>query len=479
MRALAHYLFSSVIMLFYGGRVCPLINQLALEEWGVSVAVGMGAAWALRGLAVSPRLEASPAAGRPLRRARAEFLLFLGAGLCLSAYNTFFLDFPVLSSSAKVLVGFVILGGFAAADLALEEERRIARLFLRTNQELLVAGRMFPLTRQFALAASFVLVSVVLVLFFILVRDFDWVLGGEGASLELSLRSVLKELAYVLAVALAQILNLIHSFSLNLRLAFDNENGALMRVAQGDLETHAVVSSHNEFGLMASYTNRMIAALAERTRDLALTQEVTIIALASLAETRDNETGNHILRTQRYVRVLAEHLARGPQAGLLTPEYIDLLYQSAPLHDIGKVGIPDAILLKPGRLDPDEFAIMQRHPQYGHDALQAAVDRLGPTSFLRLAQEIALAHHEKWDGGGYPNGLAAEAIPLSGRLMALADVYDALICKRVYKRAFSHEETRSIILEGRGSHFDPQVVDTFLAVESQFLAIAAAFADSE
>ncbi|PKN06734.1 MAG: hypothetical protein CVU73_15175 [Deltaproteobacteria bacterium HGW-Deltaproteobacteria-8] len=215
------------------------------------------------------------------------------------------------------------------------------------------------------------------------------------------------------------------------------------------------------------------------TRDLATTQEVTIIALASLAETRDNETGNHILRTQRYVRILAEQLAKGPQAALLTPQYIDLLYQSAPLHDIGKVGIPDAILLKPGRLEPEEFAVMKRHAQYGHDALQAAVDRLGPTSFLRLAQEIALTHHEKWDGGGYPNGLKAEVIPLSGRLMALADVYDALICKRVYKRAFSHEETRAIILEGQGTHFDPLVVEAFLVEEAKFLVIAAEFSEAE
>ena len=143
------------------------------------------------------------------------------------------------------------------------------------------------------------------------------------------------------------------------------------------------------------------------------------------------------------------------------------------------MGIPDAILLKPGKLDAEEFSIMKRHPQYGHEALQAAVKRLGPTSFLHLAQEVALSHHEKWAGGGYPNGLRAEAIPLSGRLMALADVYDALICKRVYKRAFSHEETRALILEGRGSHFDPEVVEAFLVEEAKFLAIAAEFSDAE
>ena len=284
MRALAHYLSAAVIMLFYGGRVCPLINGLALSEWGLSVAVTFGMAWGLR-LALSRRIEASPAAGRPLRRALAELVLILGAGLALSLFNTAVLGFPVLTSSAKVLVGFLILGAFAAADLALEEERRLAELFLRTSQEIPVGENLFPLTRQFALAASFVLVSVVVVLFFILVRDFDWVQSGQGANLQLSLAAVLKELAYVLAVALAEILNLIRSFSMNLRLAFDNENGALQAVAQGDLASRAVVSSNNEFGLMASYTNRMISALAERTRELATAQvrEEKIKLLAGLS----------------------------------------------------------------------------------------------------------------------------------------------------------------------------------------------------
>jgi adenylate cyclase len=272
MRALAHYLLSSVIMLFYGGRVCPLINQLALEHWGLSVALALGLAWAVRQFALSPRLEASPVLGRPLRRAGMELLLFLAAGLALTIYNTLVLGFPVFSSSAKVMVGFAILGGFAAADLALEEERRSAMQLLRTEQELPVGEGMFPLTRQFALAASLVLVSVIVVLFFILVRDFDWVLAGHGPNLKLSLHSVLKELIFVLAVALAEILNLIASFSRNLRLAFENENGALQQVAQGNLNTRAVVSSNNEFGVMASYTNRMIAALGERTRDLATAQ---------------------------------------------------------------------------------------------------------------------------------------------------------------------------------------------------------------
>ena len=272
MRALAHFLFAAVITVFYGGRVCPFINQLTLVQWAQSVAVAFALGYLAHRLLIRPRVERSPAVGRVLRLAWSEFALFLILGLVLAANNTLVLGFPLLASGGKVVAGCVILGAFAAADLALEEERGLARLFQRTSQELPVGENMFPLTRQFALAAAFVLFSVVFVVFLILVRDFQWVQGVEHGSLQLPLRAVLVELAFVLVVALAEILNLIASFSRNLRLAFANENGALTQVAQGNLSSRAVVSSNNEFGLMASYTNRMIAALEQRTRELAMAQ---------------------------------------------------------------------------------------------------------------------------------------------------------------------------------------------------------------
>jgi response regulator RpfG family c-di-GMP phosphodiesterase len=214
-------------------------------------------------------------------------------------------------------------------------------------------------------------------------------------------------------------------------------------------------------------------------QEIQRTQDVTILSLASLAETRDNETGAHILRTQRYVRALANHLAtQEAYREALDPQTIDLLFKSAPLHDIGKVGIPDAILLKPGKLSDDEFQIMKTHAMLGSKALEEAEQELGGTSFLRYAREIAENHHEKWDGSGYPSGLKGKQIPLSGRLMALADVYDALISKRVYKPAFPHEKARDIILEGDGSHFDPAVVAAFQAIEEEFKEIAASFSDA-
>ncbi|HZX29326.1 MAG TPA: two-component system response regulator [Telluria sp.] len=219
----------------------------------------------------------------------------------------------------------------------------------------------------------------------------------------------------------------------------------------------------------------------ERTRQLVLMQDATIMAMASMAETRDNETGNHIRRTQNYVRALALELRAHPRfARELTDEAIELLYKSAPLHDIGKVGVPDRILLKPGRLDSDEFEIMKLHTVYGRDTIQLVEKHLGGSnSFLKYAREIAYSHQEKWDGSGYPDNLEGEAIPLSARLMAVADVYDALISRRVYKPPFSHAEALDIMRKGRATHFDPDILDAFLRIEQRFAAIAAEFHDEE
>jgi putative two-component system response regulator len=221
-------------------------------------------------------------------------------------------------------------------------------------------------------------------------------------------------------------------------------------------------------------------AVRERTAELALTQAATIQALTTLVESRDQETGGHILRTQRYVGALAQEMRRDPRfVGDLDDHAVDLMCKSAPLHDIGKVAIPDSVLLKAGKLTAEEFEVMKTHTTIGRDALTTAQGPAQATEFLRFASEIAGGHHEKWDGSGYPLGLAGEAIPLSARLMAMADVYDALRCARVYKRAMSHAEAREIILAGYGRHFDPGVVDAFVRCESTFEEIARALADPE
>ncbi|MCX5869897.1 MAG: two-component system response regulator [Deltaproteobacteria bacterium] len=224
---------------------------------------------------------------------------------------------------------------------------------------------------------------------------------------------------------------------------------------------------------LKQYRDHLEQLVGERTRELSLTQDATIFTVANLAETRDPDTGAHIWRTQQYVRILALHLAASPRyAVALTPPDIDLLFKSAPLHDIGKIGIADHILLKPGKLTPEEFEEMKKHSILGWRALNRTAQLLGSNSFLRYACEIALTHHEKWDGSGYPHGLFGEAIPLSGRLMAVADVYDALISHRPYKNPFPHAEAAALIIDGRGHHFDPAIIDVFITLESEFQQIS-------
>ena len=228
----------------------------------------------------------------------------------------------------------------------------------------------------------------------------------------------------------------------------------------------------------SAYLEREVAL---RTLEVQAIQDVTIMAMTSLAETRNNETGNHIRRTQLYVKALAEHLRDHPRfAHLLTDRMVDLLYKSAPLHDIGKIGIPDAILLKPGKLTVEEFEIMKTHTTLGRNAIEEAERRLGMrVAFLSVSKEIAYSHQEKWDGSGYPEGLKGDAIPVSARLMAVADVYDALISKRVYKPAFPHEQACAAIVKGRGTHFDPDMVDAFVAIAQDFLRISLRYPDPD
>jgi putative two-component system response regulator len=249
---------------------------------------------------------------------------------------------------------------------------------------------------------------------------------------------------------------------------------------------------------LAAHNADLEAEVARRVRDMLLVQEVSMHALASLGETRDNETGHHIRRTQLYVEVLGRHLQSHPKFEQhLSPQRIELIVKAAPLHDIGKIGIRDEILLKPGRLTPDEFEIMKTHATIGGEAIDRAISEVtafhgaedwrpdpagpttgaGPLDFLLVAREIACGHHEKWDGSGYPLGLSGDNIPVSARLMALADVFDALISRRVYKAPMPLADVVKIIVDGSGRHFDPDVVDAFTASFDAFVSIAERYAD--
>lgn len=243
------------------------------------------------------------------------------------------------------------------------------------------------------------------------------------------------------------------------------------------VKTHLTLREAREF---LGHQNRLLEQRVEqRTREISALQDASMVALGSLAETRDNETGNHIRRTQHYVKTLAVRLQSHPSfREFLTEAMVEMIYKSAPLHDIGKVGIPDSILLKPGKLTPEEFEIMKTHTTLGRDAILAAERHLEEANdFLQVARDIAYSHHERWDGKGYPAGLKGEQIPIPARLMAVADVYDALISKRVYKAAFSHEQAVEIISEGRATQFDPNVVDAFLESLGEFRALAERFND--
>jgi cyclic di-GMP phosphodiesterase len=235
--------------------------------------------------------------------------------------------------------------------------------------------------------------------------------------------------------------------------------------------------------LVAERTRQILVQTNELVRnkqEVIAAQGATIAAFCSLAEARDNETGNHIRRTQNYLKTLAEQLSTHPRfTHELNNQSIQLMFKSAPLHDIGKVAIPDVILLKPGRLTEEEWTVMKRHCEYGRDAIVQTEGELGEAagSFLRYAREIAYGHHEKWDGSGYPQGLSGDDIPISARLMAVADVYDALISKRVYKPAYPHEQAVDMILAEQGRHFDPDVVDALQNVAEKFREIAQSYKD--
>ncbi|MDR2437809.1 MAG: response regulator [Planctomycetaceae bacterium] len=252
-------------------------------------------------------------------------------------------------------------------------------------------------------------------------------------------------------------------------------HGALDEMVQG------LSAGADDFIAKPYKPDEVLARLRAGERILSLeTRDVAIFALAKLAESRDVDTGAHLERVQYYCRALSQQMATLEKyQEIIDPEFIRLMFQTSPLHDIGKVGIPDSVLLKPGRLDPNEFEIMKTHTTIAAQTLDAALGKFPGVSFLKMARDIAATHHEKYDGSGYPNGLKGENIPLCGRIIALADVYDALISKRVYKQAFTHDSAKSVILEGSGKHFDPDVVECFLAREDQFVSIRKRFSENE
>jgi response regulator RpfG family c-di-GMP phosphodiesterase len=477
-KSTVHFLAAILTMGFYGGQVCPLVETLSLSSWFLELTIIFTLFFVLRTLFYKWVMVRIPFQNQVAYQFRWDFFLFIAIGITIAVVNKSIYGFSEIESGLKMILGTLTLGFFIAVDMALVRERVIAEELSAKGLELHINKPFNPMVKKFTIVATSVCIIAFAVTLLVVLKDLGWMMHVTTIDIQSAQVAVFKEISFVAAIFLLHIANLIHSYAKNFDMAVRNENSALMGVAGGDLGAHVPVSRNDEFGVMAQYTNTMISELRLKTKEVQDTRDVTIIALASLAETRDNETGAHLLRTREYVKALAENLRShlGYRADL-DDMAIELLYKSAPLHDIGKVGIPDSILLKPGKLDDEEFAIMKTHTTIGVEALREAAAHLEANNFLVVAQDLICSHHEKWDGSGYPHRLKNTSIPLAGRIMAVADVYDALICKRAYKEAFSHGKAKSIIVAGKGAHFDPNIVDAFLAMEHRFIDISMKFAD--
>jgi putative two-component system response regulator len=242
------------------------------------------------------------------------------------------------------------------------------------------------------------------------------------------------------------------------------------------VDTH--LQLHNAQKVMRQFNEQLKVKVAQQIEEINKAQLTMLFALAKLSHTRDDDTGLHLERVQYLCKLLASALARTPAfAGIITHEFVNTVFHTSPLHDLGKVGIIDAILLKPGKLTAEEFEIMKTHTTIGADTLESVHKQYPKNEFIKMGIEIAKHHHEKWDGSGYPAGLSGHAIPLSARIMALVDVYEALRARRPYKEPFPHEKSKAIIIEGRGRHFDPLIVDGFLCIEGDFEAFYTSMVD--
>ncbi|MDG3088201.1 HD domain-containing phosphohydrolase [Vibrio hannami] len=463
------YLIAAVLYGTYGGRVCPFLETLTYGD----IMIQTGSVFTLLFLIRHYASIKGKFFGFS-SLAKLDSALFFAMSIPFALYYSLVYEFPA-DSNAKVLFGMTIFGFLTG--FVLELKSKIVALDEIENNSLtsqVVQGTRQSMVKQAITLVLVLLISLTVTLTMIAVKDVYWLMhnpmyvtDGSGQI------SIIKEFIYISAVLIGYSILIMTLWSTLMKRILAGHETALEQVTSGQISERLPVYSNDELGAVASMTNDMLDSLEESQGELEITRDAAIVGLSALAESRDNETGAHILRTQEYVKALAENLSTNEKhQDLLTENYIDLLYKSAPLHDVGKVGIPDSVLLKPGKLTDEEFDTMKQHPNIGAEALSVAEKQLGSSSFLRLAREIALTHHEKWDGSGYPNKLSGDDIPLSGRLMALADVYDALISKRVYKPAFSHEKAKEIILEGSGTHFDPAVVQAFLSVESSFIAIA-------
>lgn len=464
-----HYFVAMILLSVYGARVCPFLDSLTTLQLIVPIFIFFTLALLIR-LNLQKNIERLPLE----KQIKAQFFLeqkvLTITGFTLAISNIILYDFP-LESFLKIILGTLMLGIFIGIDQALIREHITIKEYVKKGINLCVTQTFISIPAKFISMSILMIGSISTILLMAIKKDLDW-FHEEGIHLDFvkAQMSILGEISFIILIILGYSIRIILMFGSNLKILLKHQNEALKKVGKGDLKTIVPVVTHDEFGIMAEGTNAMILDLQRQQDQIKQTRDVIILGMASLAEARDNETGAHIIRTQKYVKALALYLQQqGKHLDILTDENIEILYKSAPLHDIGKVGIPDNILLKPGKLSAEEFDVMKMHSKIGAQSIAQTQKELGVNdTFLNFAQEIAHYHHEKFDGSGYPEGLKGINIPLSARLMAVADVYDALISKRVYKEGFTHEKAKDIIVEGKGQHFDPEIVDAFLAIEHEF-----------
>ncbi|WP_051261832.1 HD domain-containing phosphohydrolase [Desulfovibrio inopinatus] len=479
MRATILYSFSFFVILVLSRQMSPDISSLNITEWGLPLAIALGGVFLLRRYLQAVYVEIASLSKRGRRQFIMEWALFMTAGILVGAYGSLIFHFDILSS-LSVLLAFTVVGFFVSADLALQRERLLGEEAIRDNSVCFDEQRCFSLTRQLVFMTIACAILLAAILYCIFIQDIQWILAEGPLHIEQIRSDIFIEIGFTIALLLVFLVTIVISYSHNLKIFLGYQDTVLHAVGEGNLTARVPVARCDDFGRMAIKTNKMVESLQVRTAELHRTQDITIITLAALAESRDSETSGHILRTQYYVKAIAEHLRCSSRyADFLNEKTIEQLYKSSPLHDIGKVGVSDRILLKPGRLTFEEFEEIKQHTSYGRDAIARTEKYIQGNSLLRFAKEIAYTHHERFDGTGYPQGLKGDEIPLSGRIMALADVFDALISRRVYKPAFPFIEAKKIIVEGRGEQFDPDIVDAFLALQDRFRQIAFEFADSD
>ncbi len=468
-RSAGHHVLSSVVITIYGYNVCNFINGLELTVWAATLLPALFSQWLLRN-AITGRISTLDPAMRPQLACLGELSAFIAGGSLIGVINTVVHGFPA-ASGLMAMLGFVTIGIFAGVDQAFVqtrirfEEGGIPSFSTKPNS---------PFAVRLGLSFGIVMVLVIGIITLLVLR------GIENGTVQdaLGFRRLVIEFAFVFAVILCYVANAARGAEKLLAKAVAEQVQTLGEARGGRAQRRAVIGTRDEIGFVSAEINHLLDELDRAQDKTTRTNDAIMKALIGLAGARDNETGDHLQRTQRYVGILCHQLALHTEhAQALSPLAIADIINAAPLHDIGKVAVPDAILHKPGRLSLEEYEVMKTHVGHGLAVIDKVIADVGATPYLTAARDVIAGHHEHWSGGGYPFGLKGAEIPIAGRVMALADVYDALRSERVYKPAMSHAEARQILIDGAGTQFDPLVVAAFLAVEPEFKRVAERFAD--